>query len=92
MASMKKIIKHLIIPAMFSALFFIIASLPAELLGCRNRGLIAAFVAIAAGVIGFVAAGQGLLGKIRGDENSPLWMASALILAVPAIYIVLPAA
>jgi len=45
---MKKIIKHLMVPAMFSVIFFFIASLPDELLGCRNRGLIAAFVAMAA--------------------------------------------
>ena len=86
---MKKIFKHLMIPALFSVIFFIIASLPVELLGCRNRGLIAAFVAIAAGVLGIVTAVKGLMGEIRGDENSSLWMAGALILAVPAVFIVL---
>ena len=77
------------IPAMVSVIFFIVAALPVELLGCRNRGLIAAFVAIAGGVLGIVAAARGLMGKIRGDANSSLWMATALILAIPAILIVL---
>jgi len=77
------------IPAMVSVIFFIVAALPVELLGCRNRGLIATFVAIAGGVLGIVAAVRGLMGKIRGDANSSLWMATALILAIPAILIVL---
>ncbi len=77
------------IPAMVSVIFFIVAALPVELLGCRNRGLIAAFVAVAGGVMGIVAAVRGLMGKIRGDANSSLWMATALILAIPAILIVL---
>ncbi len=88
---MKKITKHVIIPAIVPALFFVVASLPVELLGCRNRGLIAALVAIAAGILGIVAALRALMGKVRGDANSSLWMASALILAIPAIFVVLSA-
>jgi len=86
---MKKSIKHVMIPATVPVIFFIIASLPVELLGCRNRGLIAAFVAIAAGVLGIVAAVRAIMGKVRGDANSSLWMASALILAIPTVFIVL---
>jgi len=76
-------------PLMVPAIFFVVASLPVELLGCRNRGLIAALLAIAAAILGIVAAVKGLIGKVRGDSNSFLWMVSALILAIPAIYIVL---
>jgi hypothetical protein len=86
---MKKVIKHIMIPAMVSVIFFAIAAMPVELLGCYNRGLIAAIVAIAAGVLGVVAAGKALKEKIRGEANSSLWMASALIFAIPAIFIVL---
>ena len=86
---MKKITQHVMIPAAVSVIFFFIASLPVEILSCRNRGLIAAFVAIAAGVLGIFAAVIALRGKVRGDTNSFLWMASALILAIPAIFIVL---
>lgn len=73
---------------MVPAIFLIVASLPVELLGCLNRGLIAAFVAIAAGILGIIAAVRALLVKVRGHANSSLWMASALILAIPAILVV----
>ncbi len=88
---MKKIAKHIIIPALVAAIFFVVASLPVELIGCRNRGLIAVLLAIAAGILGIVAAVNALMGKVRGDANSSLWMASALILAIPAIFIALSA-
>jgi hypothetical protein len=86
---MKKSIKHVAIPGILPAVFFVAASLPVELLGCRTRGLIAGLLAIAAGILGSVAAMKGLIGKVRGDTHSFLWMTSALILAIPAIYIVL---
>ncbi len=88
---MKKITKHIMIPAAVSVIFFIIAALPVELLGCFNRGLLAALLAIAAGVLGIVAAVRALMGKLRGDVNSSLWIASALIFAIPVIFIVLTA-
>ena len=88
---MKKVIKHIMIPAMASILFFAVAALPVELLGCYNRGLIAAIVALAAGVLGIAAAVKAVKGKIRGEENSSLWIASALIFSIPVIFIVLTA-
>jgi hypothetical protein len=88
---MKKITKHVVIPAIVPAMFFAVASLPIELLGCRNRGLIAALIAIAAGILGIIAAVKALVGKVRGDANSSLWMGSAIILAIPAIFVVLSA-
>jgi hypothetical protein len=89
---MTNINKHIIYPAIAIVIFFAIAMLPVELIGCRNRGLIAAVVALAAGLAGICAAVKALVGKIRGDSNSSLWMLSALIFAVPAIYIVIIAA
>ena len=86
---MRKSTEHIIIPLIATVIFFVVASLPVELLGCRNRGLIAAIFAISAGILGIAAAVKGLMGKVRGDSNSFLWMVSALILAIPAIYIVL---
>ena len=89
---MKMITKHAVIPAILPLIFFAIASLPVELLGCRNRGLLAVIVAIAAGVLGIAAAVKALIGRVREDANSSFWMVSALILAIPAIFIVLSAA
>jgi formate/nitrite transporter FocA (FNT family) len=70
---MKKITRHLIIPVVVTVLFFAVA----------------AGVALAAGVLGIVAAVKALKDKMRGEANSSLRMASALIFAIPAIYIVL---
>jgi hypothetical protein len=86
---MTKITKHIIFPLILPALFFVVAALPVELLGCRNRGLIAALLAIASGMLGIVAAVKGLIGKVRGDAYSFLWIVSALILIIPAVFIVL---
>ncbi len=86
---MTKITKHVLIPAIVTAIFFVVASLPVELLGCYIRGLIAAILAIAAGILGIVAAEKALIGKMRKDANSPFWVVSALILAIPVVFIVL---
>jgi len=88
---MKKITKHMIIPITVPAIFFILALLPVELLGCRNRGIAAGTVAIVGGILGIVAAVKALMGRVREDKNSSLWMASALILAIPAFFIVIGA-
>ncbi len=85
---MKKNIRHVVIPLVITALFFAVAALPVEILGCRNRGVIAAGIAVVAGILGLVAAARAVLGKVHGDSRSSIWMASALIFAIPAIYIV----
>jgi hypothetical protein len=87
--TMGKMSRHILIPATLPVAFWGIASLPVEVLGCRGRGLAAALVAIAAGILGVAAAVKALVGRMRGDPNSFLWMASALILAIPAVLIAL---
>ena len=86
---MKQITRHFIIPVMMIAIFFANAALPVDLFGCRNRGLIAAGIALAAGILGIVAAVKAVMVKMRGETNSSLWMASAVVFAIPAIYIVI---
>jgi hypothetical protein len=86
---LKKITEHVVIPLILPAIFFVVASLPVELLGCRNRGLIAGLLAISTGILATVVAVKALIGKVRGDINSSLWLASGLILAIPVIFIVL---
>ena len=75
-------------PRVLTAIFFAVANLPVEILGCRNRGLIAVGIALAAGILGIVAAVKAVLGKMRGDAGASMWIASALIFAIPAFYIV----
>jgi hypothetical protein len=88
---MSKITRHILIPLISIAIFFIVVSLPVELLGCRNRGLIAAVLALATGILGVFTAVKALVDKVRGKSNSFLWVASALIFAFPALFIVLTA-
>lgn len=80
--------KHIVIPLTLIAIFFLAAAAPVELLGCRNRGLIAAGIALACGLTGIATAIRGLAGKLRGQQGSECWMVSTLILAIPAAYIV----
>ena len=88
---MTRFAKHLLIPLFLPVLFFAWAALPVELFGCRNRGLIAALLALAGALLGVAAAGMAIKDKLRGDADSFLWMVSALILAIPAAFIVLTA-
>jgi hypothetical protein len=88
---MTKITKHIMIPANVTVIFFVVAALPVDVFGCRNLGLIAAFIAIAAGLLGIVSAVRAIISRVRGDATSSLWMVSALILAVPAVFIVFSA-
>ena len=88
---MTKITKHIIIPANVTVIFCMMTALPVNVFGCRNLRLIAGFIAIGAGLLGIVAAVRAIICKVRGDVASSLWMVSALILAVPAIFIVISA-
>ena len=86
---MGRITKHVTVPLIALSVFFFVASLPVEILGCRDRALTVSVIAIAAGLLGIASAVRGVTGKARGEAGSFLWMASALILAIPAIFIVL---
>lgn len=85
---MTKITKHIMVPANVTVIFFVIAALPKDVFGCRNLGLIAGVMAVAAGLLGIVAAVRAIICRVRGDSMSSLWIVSALILVVPAVFIV----
>jgi hypothetical protein len=82
---MKRIVYHLIIPAIMPAAFFVIASMPVEVLGCRTRGLIALLIALFSGLGALGAAIMGVKGRMRGDVYSIWWVASSLILTLPVV-------
>jgi len=81
-------LRYILFPAIFPALFLIFASIPVEAIGCRNRGLAVAFVALAGGLLGIGTAIKALVGKVRGQPDAPWWMASTLILAIPLVAVV----
>ena len=72
-------------PAVAAALFFAIAATPVEVLGCRRRGLIAlAIVGVTElASLGFAIAA--LVGRARGRSGTGWWIASSVILAIPAV-------
>ena len=86
---MKRIVYHIIIPAVMPAVFFVIASIPVEVLGCRTRGLIALLIALFSGLAALGAAIIGVKGRMRGDIYSIWWVASSLILTLPVIALII---
>jgi ABC-type thiamin/hydroxymethylpyrimidine transport system permease subunit len=85
---MKRIIYHILIPAVMPALFFRIASTPVEVLGCRTRGLMALSIAF---ISGLAALGTSIGAKRerRGDPNVIWWIASTFILVIPVIAMII---
>jgi len=82
---MKRIIYHILIPAILPVVFFRIAMLPVEVLGCRTRGLLALLIALVSGLAAIAAAVMGLRGRMRGDTDALWWAASTIILAIPVV-------
>ncbi len=74
-------------------LFFIVASMPVEVLGCVARGLIALLIALISGLAALgaaiVGAKGGVKGRTRHDRNSIWWVASTLILVMPVIAMII---
>jgi hypothetical protein len=77
--------RHLVLPALAPAAFFLVASTPVQVLGCFNRGLMAVTIAMISVIVGLIFAIKGRLGRRRGDPNAHWWALSALILAIPPV-------
>jgi hypothetical protein len=82
---MKRIIYHILIPAIMPVVFFRIAVLPVEVLGCRTRGLVALLIALVSGFAAIGAAVMGLRGRMQVDRYALWWVASSIILAMPVV-------
>lgn len=80
---MTRTFRHVVLPALAPAAFFLVASTPVEVLGCFNRGLTALAIAMASVIGGLIFAIKGGLGRRRGDPLAHWWAISALILAIP---------
>ncbi len=86
---MKRIVYHLILPAIMPVLFLAVALTPVEILGCFFRGFIAMLIALASGLAALAAAIMGLKGRVQYDKNSAWWVLSTLILVIPVIAMIL---
>jgi hypothetical protein len=88
---MKRIVYHVILPAIMPALFFIVTSTPIEVLGCLVRGLIALLIAFVSGLAALEAAIIGAKGRVRHERNTVWWVTSTLILVIPVIAMIVMA-
>jgi hypothetical protein len=86
---MKRIVNHIIVPAILPVAFFIIAITPVEVLGCRRRGLLALLIAFISGAASSAAAIKGAKKRMRGETSSVWWIASSMVLSVPVIALII---
>ena len=82
---MNPVIRHILLPAVAPILFFAVAMTPVDLLGCRTRGLLAFAIALVSVLGGLGAAIIAIKGRLRGEQHTHWWIASALVLAIPAL-------
>jgi len=82
---MRHVIYHIFAPAIMPALFFRIATIPVEVLGCRTKGLIALSIAFISGLAALGTAFVSAKGRKRGDPSAIWWVGSSIILALPVI-------
>ena len=86
---MKRIVYHVILPALIPVLFFVVALTPVEVLGCFMRGLIAMLIALISGLAALGAAIVGAKGRVRHERNRIWWVMSTLILVIPVIAMII---
>jgi hypothetical protein len=94
---MKRIVYHVILPALMPVLFFVVALTPVEVLGCFVRGLIALLISLVSGLAALVAAIIGTKGgskggaeeRVRHDKNRIWWVLSTVILVIPVIAMII---
>ncbi len=85
----ERAVRHIIMPALMTALFLAVAATPVELIGCRNRGLLAFGIALVSASAGVWAAFTAVRGRMQGDAQSHWWATTALVLSVPAVLVLL---
>ncbi len=86
---MSPLFRHILLPALSPALFFLVVANPGIVLSCRMRGLLALVIALASILAGLVVTISGAKRKLRGDRSSPWLIVTSLILVIPAIAVIL---
>jgi hypothetical protein len=88
---MRRLIAHVIVPAVAPAAIVGLYFTPVLLFGCVNRGLMAVAVALASAVGAFVALGLSARAMQRRDwARYRLWLLSAAVLTLPLALLVGP--
>ncbi|MCG6533553.1 MAG: hypothetical protein L7F78_02445 [Syntrophales bacterium LBB04] len=83
-----RIYRHILLPAVAPLLFLVVATTPVDVLGCRNRGLLAVAIALLSVLAGLGAAIVGARGRMKGKPDANWWATTALILAIPAVLLI----
>jgi hypothetical protein len=86
---MYKKLKPILLAMILPLLFIVVASFPVGFLEYRDRVLFSISIAIISVILGFVLSIINLKGRIKGRPFNPVNLISMLILALPAIYLVL---
>lgn len=86
---MKRILYHILIPAIMPLLFLVIAATPVEVLGCRNRGLIAFMIALISGLASLGAAIMAIRGRMRNEPDTFRWIVTSLMLVIPVVALII---
>ena len=84
-----RIFRHILLPSFAPVLFLVVATTPVDVLGCRNRGLLAIAIAFLSILAGLGSAVAGVRGRMQGEPAANWRATSALVLAVPAVLLIL---
>ena len=85
MLTLKRIVLHLVLPAILPVFFFVIAATPVEVLGCYNRGLIALITALISSLLALTSVLIAIWRRNHGDLQSHWFVFTALVLVIPII-------
>ncbi len=66
-----------------------VAAIPVETIGCRNRGLIGFFLALISGLASLTAVMVAFRGRLRKNERANWWLLTALILLAPVVALII---
>jgi hypothetical protein len=86
---MNRLARHITLPLILPLMFFAVGLSPVEVLGCRNRGLLALAISFISGLLALGAAFMGIKERTQTNSGSYCWVLSALILAIPVVGMIL---
>lgn len=86
---MGRFFRHIVLPAVAPALFFAIACTPVQVIGCRNRGLLALSLSLTSGLLALYTAINLVKVQARGDSKALWWFMSTLLLTIPVVALII---
>ncbi len=86
---MSPLFRHILLPAIAPAIFFLVVANPGNTLSCRMRGLLALLIALKSILVALAATIIAAKRKLRGDRTYTWWIITSLVLAIPAIAVII---